>query len=136
MVAVFPSKQYLESVALQEAVARLLKETANGGPGSREAQQMVQSFDPIRPDALKHKPDMDAYALMGIYGMLVRTHVVAKNGVSQTNPPPADFRCDSCHTKGWLKQDFQDSKIDGANISVWLCPTCSKLEPEKRDIRF
>jgi hypothetical protein len=136
MVAIFPSKQYLESATLREAVAKLANSMMDGGQADPQAREAVQSFHPITMEQLKQKPDIDAYGVMGIYSMLVRTRFVTNDGFARSNPPPDDYLCDSCHTKGWLKKEFQDSKIDGANVCVWLCPACLKLEPEQRDIRF
>jgi hypothetical protein len=132
-LAIFPVSRYLEDAALRQAVIELTKNPS--GIKQADSQTLIP-FRPLPMDALKQKQDMDVYCLLGIHGMLVRTRVVTTGSVARTNPPPDGYLCDSCHVKGWLKQDFQDSKIDGANISVWLCPACSKLEPEERDVRF
>ncbi len=133
-LAIFPVSQYLADAELRQAVIGL---TGSGRSNIEPADaQALVRFHPLSPTALKEKREMDAYVLIGMYGTLVRTHVVVTNGSARTNPPPDDYACDSCHTKGWLKKDYQDSKLDGANIPVWLCPDCSKLKPEGRDIRF
>ncbi len=125
--------QYLSDPDLRKAV---IKAARNWADIEKAGTQDLLQFHPMSKEVLKQKPDMDVYCLMAFYGELVRTHVVSGNGHARTNPPPEEFHCDSCHTRGWLKQDFQYSMIDGANISVWLCPACSKLKPAERDIRF
>jgi DNA polymerase III alpha subunit (gram-positive type) len=90
----------------------------------------------VTTEELKQKHDIDAYGLIGLKGKLIRTHFITTNGIARTNPPPDDYLCDSCHIKSWLKLSYQDSKVDGANVPVWLCPNCSKLKPENRDVRF
>jgi hypothetical protein len=130
-LAIFPKNQYLSDPMLQKAVIELAK----SGNLKQADSQALLPFHPMGVEVLKQKPDQDVYFLLGVYGNLGRHHVVATNGISRTNPPPDDYLCDLCHTKGWLKKSFQESKIDGANIAVWLCPDCSKLEPEKRDVR-
>jgi hypothetical protein len=131
-LAMFPVDRYLGDSVLQKSIMNLVS-SRNVRP--TDAQTLLP-FHPLSLEALKQGADMDVYCLVGIYGRLVRTHVVTENGVALTNPPPKDYLRDSCHIKGWLKKDFQDSKIDGANIPVWLCPSCSKLKPEERDVRF
>ena len=131
-LAIFPVKQYLSDAALQKAVVGI----TDGRDFTLADAQALTSFHPLGGEVLKQKVDNDVYGLLGIYGKLVRTHIVMANGFAQTNPPPNGYICDSCHTKGWLKKDFQDSKIDGANVAVWLCMACSKLVPEQRDVRF
>ena len=74
--------------------------------------------------------------MLVIHGKLTRTRCVVTNGVGLTNPPPEGYLCDSCHARGSLQKDFQDSGLDGANFAVWLCPDCSMLEPKRRDVRF
>ena len=133
-LAIFPVSQYLGDAALRRAVVEL------SGRGRTDikpsAAQALLPFHPLSMAVLKEKGDMDIYCLIVMYGTLIRTHVVIAKGFARTNPPPEDYVCDSCHVKGWLKKDYQNSKLDGANIPVWLCPACSRLKPEERDIRF
>jgi hypothetical protein len=131
-LAIFPVNQYLGDAALQKATVDL---ASSGSLKPADAQALLP-FHPLNMNALKQEHDIDAYCLLGVYGGLVRTHLVMTNGIARTNPPPEGYLCDSCHTKGWLRKDFQNSKIDGANIPVWLCPNCSRLKPEEREVRF
>ncbi len=133
ILAIFPVDQYLGDTALQKAVVGV---TSSGDARPADSGTLL-SFHPLGIEVLKRKEsNMDVYSLLIMFGNLVRTHVVVTNGISRTNPPPEGYLCDSCHTKGWLKEGFQDSKIDGATIPVWLCPKCSRLDPEERDVRF
>ena len=134
MLAIFPVAQYLSDASLRQVVVDIVK-------GSTDVEKVVDRptllpFHPLGAEDLKQKRDVDAYALLLFQGIFVRTHVVVANGLSHTNPPPEGYVCDSCHARGWLRKDYQDSKLDGANIPVWLCPDCSKLEPEERNVRF
>jgi len=131
-LALFPVGQYLSDTTLQQTVTKL---TRSGGAKPTDVDAL-SPFHPLGIETLKQKHDVDVYCLLVTHGSLVRTHVILTNGIACTNPPPDGYLCDSCHTKGWLKKEFQDSKIDGANIPVWLCPSCSRLEPEARDVRF
>jgi len=131
-LAIFPTNQYLGDAALRKVVVGL----ASSGDLKPANVQALLPFHPLSMEAFKQERDADVYCLLGMYGSLVRTHVVLTNGIARTNPPPEGYLCDSCHIKGWLKKEFQDSKIDGANIPVWLCPNCSRLRPEQRDVRF
>jgi hypothetical protein len=131
-LAIFPVSQYLGDARLRKTVM----DRASSGNLKPADAQVFLPFHPLSMEALKQVRDADVYCLLGIHGILVRTHVVLTNGIARTNPPPEDYLCDSCHAKGWLKKEFQDSKIDGANIPVWLCAKCSKLKPEERDVRF
>lgn len=129
----FRTSQYLNDTACQKAMAELAR---NWPRDDQTAQRLIASFHPLSTDELKDLAEVDGFFLQKIQDVFVRTHFVKRNGVAYTNPPPADYHCDSCHTKGWLRKDFQDSKLDGANIPVWLCRACTKLDPGKRDIRF
>lgn len=134
MLGVFPVNQYLENDSLrQTAIA-----AAKYSPDIEEAadRPSLAPFHPLTMEEFKRRRDCDVYAVMVIHGRLVRTRAVIIDGFAQTNPPPAGYVCDSCHTKGWLKQTFQDSPLDGANVAAWLCPECSRLKPEERGIRF
>ena len=133
-LAIFPVSRYLGDAALQQAVVELA-DRGRSDIKPADARALLP-FHPLGQEVLKEKPDMDVYCLLSVYGNLVRTHVVVANGVARTNPPPEGYVCDSCHARGWLKKEFQESKLDGANIPVWLCPDCSKLKPEERDVRF
>lgn len=133
-LAIFPVDQYLNDAAIRQAV----NDIARGGTADIKPVDAkgLLPFHPISMDAIRQKKDMDVYILLSCYGTLVRTRTVIKNGVALTNPPPEDYLCDSCHTAGWLKQEFQTSKLDSANVSTWICPACLKLKPEERDVRF
>ena len=132
-LAIFPVSQYLGDPAIQKTVAAALAKPR--GLTSADTQAL-HHFHPLSTEEFRQKRDSDVYLLFGTQGKLIRTHAVVTNGISRTNPPPEGYLCDSCHSKGWLKKDFQDSRLDGANIAVWLCPDCSRLGPGKRDVRF
>jgi hypothetical protein len=133
-LAFFPVSQYLGDAALRQAAIDL----ARHSPDIEKAadRPSLASFHPLSAGELKQKRDMDVYGLVVMHGSLSRTHIVTTNGVARTNPSPEGYICDSCHTNGGLKQDHQNSKLDGAKIPVWLCPDCSRLKPEERDVRF
>ena len=135
-IAIFPREQYLGDENLRQAVARVASTVRRS---NLHEDSTLRQFHPMGPDSLKNdenRPNMDLVGLSAVDGHVVRTRVIIKSGIRQTNPPPEDYHCDSCHTKGWLKKEFQNSKLDGANVAVWLCLECSKLDPDKRDIRF
>jgi len=134
MMVIFRASQYLSDTACQRAMVRITHDGPDKNPAA--TKELVDSFHPLTKDELKQLPEVDAYGFTWIKGALVRTHVVTKNGFARTNPPPDDYRCDSCHVKGWLQMHYQRSKVDGAVVPVWLCPTCKKLEPNERGIRF
>ena len=133
MLAIFfPVHQYLGDAALRKIVVDIARSERMDPADAR----VLNSFHPIAKEGLKQLRDVDVYGLLGMSGRLIRTHLVLTNGVARTNPPPEGYLCDSCHRKGWLMKRYQDSKIDGANIPVWLCPDCMRLKPEERDVRF
>jgi len=134
MVVVFRASQYLNDTACQQAMVKITHDGPDKNPAA--TNELIDSFHPLTKDELKQLPDVDAYGFTWMRGTLVRTHVVKKNRFARTNPPPDDYHCDSCHTKGWLQMQYQRSKIDGAVVPAWLSLACKKLEPNKRDIRF
>jgi len=84
-------------------------------------------------EEIKQARDIDAFFLQSIQGTLSRVHFVKKDGVGRLNPAPDDFHCESCQVKGWLRKEFEVSKIDGAVAPVWLCPSCAKLSAKSEE---
>lgn len=129
-IATFQTSQYLGDRRCQQ----VMRDVSRMWHGRNSAAAgLIAQFHPLSTEQLKQARDLDAYILQSIGGRLTRVHVVKKNGAAYFNPPPDDYRCESCHVKGWLWKDFQDSKLDGAVSSIWLCPRCALLSPNAKE---
>jgi hypothetical protein len=130
LIAAFPVSQYLGDARCQKAMLELSGTWEGKNPA---AEAIIAQFHPLSTDQIKKARDLDVYFLQSIAGYFNRVHVVKKDGIGNMNPPPDDYRCESCQTKGWLRKEFKTSKLDGANTSVWLCPKCASQSSEPED---
>jgi len=131
-MGIFRTNEYLSDPECQKIVAK----AADSWEGKKAFVGLVSRTTSIAQEDLKNQKNADLYFVLSIAGTLIRTHMVIKEGIKGLNPPPDDYLCDSCHRKGWLNLGYQESKLDGASIPVWLCLECEKLEPKERDVRF
>jgi hypothetical protein len=124
-VVAFRANEYLADRHCQEFLLKLSRTWKGKDPA---ASALVEQFHPLKEDEIKQARDLEAYSLQFIAGELNRVRLVKRNGVITLNPPPDDSLCESCHTKGWLKQEYRTSKIDGALAAIWLCQGCAKVD--------
>ncbi len=110
----------------QRAMLELSRDWKGMNPG---AQAVIAPFHPVSTEEIKQANDIDVYFLQSLAGSLNRVHFVKENGIGRINPPPDNWRCEACQTKGWLRKEFVDSKVDGANAPMWLCPRCANPNP-------
>jgi hypothetical protein len=124
LIAIFPSSQYLADGHCQ----KLMRELVRDWKWSDQAiEARIAPFHPLSKEDVLAAQDLDVYFLQSIAGNLNRVHMVKKNKVVNSNPPPDGSICESCHKKGWLSMEYRTSKVDGANAAVWLCPSCLKV---------
>ena len=123
MIATFPANRYLADTRCHEVLLELSRGWSGLNPS---VESRLAPFHPLSADEIKQASELDCYVLQSIENTLNRVHIVKKGDAVAINPPPDDYRCESCRAKTWLLKAYGISKTDGANSVVWLCIECAK----------
>ena len=94
-IAAFHAGQYLSDSRCQQVI----REVSRMWQGRNSAVAgLIAQFHPLTTEQLKQAPNLDVYILQSIGSRLNRVRFVKKDGIAYVNPPPGDYRCESCYS--------------------------------------